>query len=215
MRRRTYLAATAAVFSLGGCSDNAKIITPSPDSTSVAPTTSEHDTQAEREPTPTDTPQEEPRQKVTPEGTPSQAPLKIDYDVAQVKQNATVVPYDTLIQNIDEYREEPIYFEYARVYRVAPAGAHTQVQLAVSTTSRDWQGVIGADWNSDGGLIEGDIIQMWGFVRGLYEYETIRGDTRFAPLLQMVDYQLYDGDSTPTPATPSSPTPSYLRPPGS
>lgn len=109
MRRRTYLATTTAMLTLGGCSDNAEIITPTPDTTSTAPMTSEQRRQTEPEPSPTDTPQKETHQDVTPQGTPSEAPLKIDYDIDAVKENAEVVPYDTLVRKIDAYREEPIY----------------------------------------------------------------------------------------------------------
>lgn len=190
MRRRTYLATAAAMLSLGGCSENAETITPTTD-TKAAPTMSEQPP-TQSEPTSTDTLQEtqsDTPQDVTPQGTPSKAPLKIDYDIEAVKQDASIVPYDTLVQNIDAYRGEPIYYEYAKVYRVISSGAHTQVQLSVSTTSRDWQGVIGADWNDDEGLTAGQVIQMWGFVRGLYEYQTAQGETRLAPSVQMVDYE--------------------------
>lgn len=34
---------------------------------------------------------------------------------------------------------------------------------------------------------------MWGFVRGLYEYETVQGETRLAPSVQMVDYEHHEG----------------------
>ncbi|RXK48687.1 hypothetical protein [Halorientalis pallida] len=190
MRRRRYLATAAAMLSLGGCSDDAEIITPTKDTTSAAPTTIDQPQSppAER---PTNTPQSERPADVTPQGTPSEAPLKIDYDPAAVKENASVVPYDTLVQNINEYRGEAVYYKYARVYRAIPAGAYTQLQLTVSTTSRDWEGVIGADWRSDEELTEGYVIQMWGFVRGLYEYETIEGESRIAPSVQMIDYELY------------------------
>jgi hypothetical protein len=191
VRRRKYLAAVAATLCLGGCSDNAEIITPTPGTTSATPTASEQPP-SQKEPTPTGTTEAETPQEITPQGTPSEAPLRVDYDVAAVKQNAVVVPYDTLVQNIDEYREEPVYYEYARVYRAIPAGARTQLQMSVSTTSRDWQGAIGVYWRSDGELIEGDVIQMWGFVRGLYEYETVQGETRLAPSVQMVDYERYE-----------------------
>jgi hypothetical protein len=195
MRRRTYLTAAAVLLSLGGCSENAEIATPMTDTTATPRASEQPPTQSQLtstdapQETQSDTPQDVTPQDVTPQGTPSEAPLKINYDVEAVKQDASVVTYDTLVQNIDAYRGEPIYYEYAKVYRVIPAGAHTQVQLSVSTTSRDWQGVIGADWNDDEGLAAGQIIQMWGFVRGLYQYQTAQGETRLAPSVQMVDYE--------------------------
>lgn len=190
MRRRTYLATTALALSLGGCtapdSNSTNTSTgneTSPVATADQTTRKQPPTESQPDATPTDTSQE-----TTPQRTPSEAPLKIDYEVAEVKQNAKTINYDTLIQNINDYRGEPVYYEYAEIYRVVPGEASSQIQMNVSTRSQDPQGVIEATWVGDGELIEGYSIQFWGFVRGLSEYETIQGDTIIVPSIQMVDY---------------------------
>jgi hypothetical protein len=191
MHRRTYVATTAALLSLGGCTApdindaNTSIQNRTSAVTSDTVSGEQRQTVPQPDSTPTHTVQE-----TTPQRTPSEVPLKINYDVDEVKQNATTVDYSTLIENIDKYIEKPVYYEYADVYRVIPSEASSQIQMRVSTTAQEWQGVIDGYLLGDEELTEGDIIQFWGFVRGFSEFETVQGNSRIVPSIQVVDYKL-------------------------
>jgi hypothetical protein len=167
MRRRAYLAALAAL-GVAGCSTSDE-----PVDTDAATAT----------PTATDTP--------LATGTPR-------YDsVADVKTQAEAVPYEELFRTIDQYRNEAIYYEYASVYQVLYDEEYDYLRMYVSTTGDEWQGDIAAWYYGDERILEGDQLQVWGIVDGLYEYETTEGTTRTTPAIYVADYALREDGATP------------------
>jgi len=184
MRRRAYLATVGATLAVAGCTNSEGTPTD-------APTTEPRVTQ-----TSTERPAAEPTpdRRLEPTETPAieQGPDPTEYDPAKIRARATPLDYDTIFRNIDEYRYRAVYYEYGLVTQTIYSDGVDQIHLSVSNNSREWEGDLFAAWFGDERLLEEDLIELWGVVEGLYEYETVRGDVRTVPLLTLVDYELLE-----------------------
>lgn len=183
MRRRTFLATAVSTAGLAGCAGSDRASSPTATETDAIPTISVQSTPFNLEPDPTST------------ETPTRQPLKAEVDVQQRKQHAQTVKYDTLFRDIEQYRGETVYYKYASVYQVIYGESYDYLQMNVSTSSDRWQGDIAAYWLGDERLLEDDYMEIWGLVRGLYEYQTVQGNYRTIPSVQLIDYNLYETES--------------------
>lgn len=160
MRRRAYLAAMTAL-GVAGCSTDSGSATNTTDGTG---------------------------EQATPTPTPTQTAASQFEDVADVRAQAEAIPYDKLFRNIDEYRDDAVYYEYASVYQVIYGDESDYLRMNVSTTDEVWQGDIAAWHFGDERILEDDRMEVWGVIYGLYEYETTQGNTRTTPAIYLADY---------------------------
>lgn len=126
-------------------------------------------------------------------GTPRQttATSTAAYDsIAEAKEQAKVVPYEELFRNIDQYRNESVYYEFAAVYQAIYEDEYDYLRMNVSTTADEWQGDVAAWYYGDARILEDDRMEVWGIVTGLHEYETTEGNVRSTPAIAIADYEL-------------------------
>lgn len=187
MNRRHLLALVAAGV-LGGCgseSDGGDTPTATPMRTPTPAPTATATTTATPEPTPTPTP--------TPEPTPTPTLTPNKYTESYVHEHAINPDYDTFFRNFESYEGDAIRFVRAYVYQAQYAqdeeGHYYQMEVS-NDPDGQYEGDIGVVWYGDERLLEDDIIEFWGIAERLFDYETVRGDTRTIPLLTLVDYDL-------------------------
>lgn len=179
MNRRTFLAtaSTSALATTAGCSGDGGSEASTP-TDSPTPTNS---------PTPTDSPT--PTESPTPTPTPTPGPYDVDY----ARENAREPSYDDLFRNIEEYKGDPVRFEYGQIYQVIYDDAYDYIQMNVSNNDDQWEGDIAGEWHGEGRYLENDYLNpVIGVVEQLYEYETVQGDQRTVPYLTFVEMEVYE-----------------------
>lgn len=109
------------------------------------------------------------------------SPLTIN----EIKNSSLSLPYDDLFRYNENYIGVIVYYR-GEVLQVSEVrGDH--YKLRVATGESDWLGyiddVIFVDYSGTR-LLEGDIIDVWGTVEGLYTYEAILGNSITIPSIK-------------------------------
>ncbi|MFH1181386.1 MAG: hypothetical protein V1702_00340 [Candidatus Woesearchaeota archaeon] len=121
--------------------------------------------------------------------------------ISQIKQNAKNVNYDDLFRNNENYVGDLVYYR----------GEVTQIgdgYMRLSVTKEDffWTDVIFVDYSGSDRYLEGDIIDLWGQVKGLYSYAAIFGNEVTVPEVDSLYVELVEKGSQEPAAAPVSST---------
>jgi len=100
------------------------------------------------------------------------------------KSDAITISYDELMRNSDNYKEANVYFR-GRIFSVTET-YDDNYDLLVATRSEAYIGyykdVIWINYKGSR-LLEDDIIDIWGYVKGLKTYTTVLGSQKTIPEL--------------------------------
>jgi len=111
---------------------------------------------------------------------------------SEVKSTAETVPYDELLRNAEEYDGANLHFPRAEIMQMLQGddADYFNFRLSVNDERND----VFATWQGDR-YIEDDVIECWGVCFGTHTYETAIGSERTIPGVDLVDINLFEGES--------------------
>jgi len=124
-------------------------------------------------------------------------PSPSEYSTASVKSAAENVQYDELLRNIESYEGQAIH-STGEITQSFEDGDTFRLNISMERgDSGLWDSSKNAIVIWDGSrYIEDDLVEFWGVVEGITEYETVMGSTRTVPLISAVDMELIDETTT-------------------
>lgn len=118
-------------------------------------------------------------------------PTPDPYDPQTARENAEEPGYDEFFRDFESYQGEPIRFEWGYIYQTIYEDDYDYLQLEVSQDDEGYEGDIAAVWYGDTRYLEDDILNpLVGVAEELTTYETVQGDERTIPLIELVDADL-------------------------
>jgi len=121
------------------------------------------------------------------EGAPTQPPAM---SVAEIKSTALEVSYDDLMRYNENYIGKIVYYPGGEIFQVAE-GDGDRYTLLVSTKVYLYYSEDNVYVNYEGErLLEGDIVDLWGKVKGLKTYTAVLGNEVTIPELDALHVEL-------------------------
>jgi len=115
-----------------------------------------------------------------------------DMSVDEIKNSALTVSYDDLMRNIENYKEKTVYFR-GGVVQVQEDG--NEYNLRVATSGSYYVGyykdIIYVNYKG-ARLLEDDIVDVWGYVKGLKTYSAVLGNEITIPELDAFHLELVE-----------------------
>jgi len=118
--------------------------------------------------------------------TPVITPVSLD----QIKNSALIPPYTTLFKNINSYKGKVVYFR-GKVLQLVSNG-NNQYDLRIGTQEPDYNNnVIYVHYAGNPMVIEDEIVDVWGTVNGVADYNSVSGTTISIPEVTAIDIVPY------------------------
>jgi len=185
MHRRRLLAIVGTA-ALAGCLGDGSDETPASENPETNPET---DTPTATPPeAPTKTPTVTPTATETATSTPTTSGPSRDPET--VRENAQSVSWEDLFRNFEDHQDKAIYFEYAQIYQAIYEENYMYFQANVANNEEQFEGDVALTWYGDERLLEDDYLEVWGVAVELITYETVQGNERTIPLLELIDFEL-------------------------
>ncbi|WP_157533189.1 hypothetical protein [Haloferax profundi] len=107
--------------------------------------------------------------------------------IAAVRNNASSPAYSHLLENIDSYTGEAVYY-LGTVGRVTKLDREDTYYFVVAADD-SWHNLLYASWVGDR-VHRGDEITLWARVLGTETYQPLQGDQRTIPALAVADIDI-------------------------
>lgn len=146
-----------------------------------------------------------------PTSTPTQSPTPTA--TPSIQKRAKEIPYDDLFRNIEQHIGDFVYFGPAQVIQVVEGDSgNFQFRINVTKENGFYDDDVFGHWSGDR-FLEEDIVEFWGEVLGILKYETVLGNQRSIPELDIYEMNLIEESSGSVPTPTPMPTPTRTATP--
>lgn len=131
------------------------------------------------------------QQATTPSGTEQKQTTQPSKSIAEIKQEATTVEYDELFRNNEKYIGTTIHFkgQILQTQEILTDNYILRVATKKSSIGNYFEDVIFVNYKGKR-LLEDDIIEVWGKVKGLKSYTAVLGNEVTIPEVNTLHVEL-------------------------
>lgn len=131
------------------------------------------------------------QQTETPTGTGQEQTTQSSKSIDEIKQEAITIAYDELFRNNEKYIGTTIYFkgQILQIQEISTNSYILRVATKESSIGSYFEDVIFVNYKGKR-LLEGDIIELWGKVKGLKSYTAVLGNEVTIPEVNALHVEL-------------------------
>jgi hypothetical protein len=111
--------------------------------------------------------------------------------VDEVKQSAIEVDYDDLMRYNEDYVDKTIYTRGKVIQVMEKSGNKYFLRINVNNNGYSWKDTI-AVWYVGDRLLEDDIVDVWGEIKGIYTYKALLGNQVSIPEIDSLYLELVE-----------------------
>jgi DNA-directed RNA polymerase subunit RPC12/RpoP len=112
--------------------------------------------------------------------------------IADIKSQAQIIPYTSLMRNPDTYKGSIVYFR-GKILQVQQKSNNNYI-LRIATKEDSYLGyydnVIYVDYYSSNRVLEDDVVDIWGKFVGLKTYQAVLGNDITIPEVNALHYEM-------------------------